>query len=213
MKHILVRFLAVVLAVCLVGCSAPVSSSAPQSASSPASQSVSSSAASVQQGVIEAKTDAMTAEITISLDMLEELGTTAEEYMENARQGDGFIDITQSEDGTVTLTLEKKVYDQMLLEMRDSINEFFPMENYPSVKAITCNSDVTAVKLTVDQEAYQEGTDSFAMLGVYMCIGYYHIFSGAPDTKTTITLVDEATGNVFETILWPEDLEKASKAE
>jgi hypothetical protein len=63
--------------------------------------------------------------------------------------------------------------------------------------------------LIVDKELYENSLDGFAILGLGTAALYYQLFDGvqAENIAVTINIKDSTTGELFETMVYPDDLE------
>lgn len=121
--------------------------------------------------------------------------------------------ITQNEDGTVTIKMSRSQHQGLLDEMRetitDSVEELKTDENFQSFKDIEYNNDFSEFSIIVDREVYESGFDGFGIFGLAIQALYYQVFEGRnpEELSSTFEVQDEATGEVFSTIVYPDDLE------
>jgi hypothetical protein len=68
---------------------------------------------------------------------------------------------------------------------------------------------LTAMTLIVDKELYENSLDGFAILGLGTAALCYQLFDGvqAENIAVTINIKDSTTGELFETMVYPDDLE------
>lgn len=108
--------------------------------------------------------------------------------------------------------MSKSAHRTMLQEMEDgiieSMEDYKNGEDFPSIKDISTNRSYTEFTMVVDREAFENSLDGFAALGLGFSSLYYQLFSGAdPDTfQTTINFEDEETGEIFDTVVYPDAL-------
>lgn len=115
-----------------------------------------------------------------------EVEETAKQYVECMKQKKRFKGITLNEDGSVTLKVSKSEYKKMLTELVETIDGLFPNEDFPSIKKVTHNTDLTDFKAYVDQEALENSFDSFSVFELILCILIYHVFEGISGTATVV---------------------------
>lgn len=129
----------------------------------------------------------------------------------------GVKEVTKNEDGSITYKMSKQEHEKMMQEMEKSVQKYIEEtkndENVSSIKDITHNKSFTEFTLSVDQEKYEKSFDRVAALGLGMSGLYYQVFSGesAEEAKVTISLKNADTGEVFDTIVYPDDLPAADK--
>lgn len=150
-------------------------------------------------------------EITLPASFFEE--QDVEEVIAKAKE-DGVKDIIVHDDGSLTYKMSKSVYNKMMKDIEVSLLEYIEdiksNEEYQSIHDITHNKSFTEFTLLVDQEAYENSFDGFVTLGIGLTSMYYQLFAeGSQDSyKTTIFLKNEATGEVFNTVVYPDVLEE-----
>lgn len=146
-------------------------------------------------------------EITMPADLF--ANQSEEEIRANASQ-EGVDDVKFNDDGTVTYVMTKESHEKVVSDMEASVQEIMEelkaSEEYPSIKNVTQRDDYQQFDLTVDQAAYEEGYDSMALFGLALAVPLYHMFKGeGQDTKITFNLIDEATNETFDTMVYPDD--------
>ena len=150
-------------------------------------------------------------ELTLPADLFE--GQTEDEIIANAKE-EGVKDVKVNEDGTVYYKMSKSEHKKMMKEMKESavesITEIVKSDDYPSIKEISYNKDFTEYDITVDRKALENSMDGFAVFSLAILGSYYNAFDGkaADDLKLTINMIDEATGKVFDTTVFPDDMEE-----
>ena len=150
-------------------------------------------------------------EITLPASMFE--GEDMDETIKNAKEK-GIKEVTQNDDGSVTYKMSKSVHKEIMKEMKttieQSVEETKNSEDYTSIKDITYNDSFTEFTMVVDKEAYENSMDGFGALSLGMSGMFYQLYDGAsPDEyDVTISLEDEASGEVFDEIVYPDALEE-----
>lgn len=109
--------------------------------------------------------------------------------------------------------MSKDKHKEMMSEMEVGIKEYMDelvTEDYPSIREVTANKEYSTITLTVDKAIYEDSFDGFATMGLGMMGMYYQVFNGvdAENTKVEINVQDEATSEVFETMVFPDDMEE-----
>ncbi|WP_226654789.1 hypothetical protein [Pseudalkalibacillus hwajinpoensis] len=160
---------------------------------------------------VEVDKGLLNVEITIPASMLED--ENPEEAIASAKE-QGVKEVTENEDGSLTYKMSKSVHKEMMKEITTTIDETVEetknSEDYVSIKDITYNDSFTKFTIVVDQEAYENSLDGFATLTLGMSGMIYQMYDGADPEKYTVTIAlkDEASGEIFDEILYPEALEE-----
>lgn len=124
---------------------------------------------------------------------------------------EGRDDLTVNDDGTITYRMSKAEYETMREDARENIlqtlEEIKSGSNFASIKDVTHNDSFTEFELTVDKAAYENSFDSLVGMTIGFSGAFYQLIEGVPngETKTTITVKDEATGEVFDTVVFPNE--------
>ncbi|GAA0361033.1 hypothetical protein [Bacillus horti] len=163
---------------------------------------------STEEESIEVDKGLFNVEITLPAFFFE--GQDMDLIMADAEE-DGATDITLNDNGSLTYTIPKaqhqEIMKQMQVDIAASIAEV--PSTFQSVKEIDHNSSFTEFTLTVEKEAYENSFDGFAVLGLGMSAMMYQVFDGVSpeNNKVTFDLVDEETGEVYDTVIYPDFLE------
>ncbi|MCE7792979.1 hypothetical protein K8O68_11180 [Salipaludibacillus sp. CUR1] len=126
---------------------------------------------------------------------------------------EGIYDVTMLEDGTVTYTMSKEKHEEMMQEMEKDINETIEetknSEDFVSISDITYNDSYSEFTMIVEQETFENSFDGFAAFGLGLSGMFYQLFDGVdPDNfEVIVHFENEHTGEVFETMTFPEDLD------
>lgn len=150
-------------------------------------------------------------EITLPASMFE--GQDLEQIIAEAK-ADGVSDITKNDDGSLTYKMSKSTYNEIMENMKSEfdvyIDEMKNGEDFTSIKDIKYNDSLTEMTLIVDQEKYENSFDGFASMGLGIYGIYYQIFDGSipDDAKVTINVQNVDSGNVFDTIVFPDSVKE-----
>ncbi|KYG91894.1 hypothetical protein [Metasolibacillus sp. FSL K6-0083] len=148
-------------------------------------------------------------EIKLPASFLE--GQNVEDVIANAKE-EGISEVTKNEDGSLTYKMSKDKHKEMMQELEDgileSIEEIKSTDNFPSIKDVDYDKKYTEFTLTVEKEKFEGSFDAIASFGLAIAGMYHQIFSGAnaEDYKVTIHYKDEANGEIFDTTVYPDDL-------
>ncbi|GEL68209.1 hypothetical protein [Marinilactibacillus psychrotolerans] len=124
---------------------------------------------------------------------------------------------TENEDGSVTLKLSKAQHKELLNSMKESVDASIEQlktdDTYTSFEDIQYNDDFSEMSIIVDREAYESGMDGFGIFALALPTMFYQLFEGTPseDLEVIFELEDAADGEVFDTIVYPDDLEEAEE--
>ncbi|MFF2089737.1 hypothetical protein [Paenibacillus sp. NPDC058174] len=194
-------------AIILTGCS---SSSDGKNTSEPVKQTNNAEKTDKEKGV-EVDKNLTNVKITLPASMFKD--ADLDQVIAEAKK-DGVKEATKNEDGSLTYTMSKSDHKKMLKEMEDGIadsNKTLKEEGtFASIKDVTYNKSMDEYEMIVDKAAYEGSMDGFAALGFGMQGMYYQIFQGVDSdkTKVTIKVKDEKSGEVFDTIVYPDTLEQ-----
>lgn len=126
-------------------------------------------------------------------------------------KAEGIDGVTQNSDGSITYKMSRSRYNELMKEFEDNIlltiEDILSDDFVQSIKDITYNKSYTEFTVTVDQAVFENSFDGFAMLGLGMSGMFYQLFDGNLDGNITINMKNEDTGDIFETIVFPDDFE------
>ena len=124
-------------------------------------------------------------------------------------QEQGFIKAVVNEDGSVTITMTKAKYNELLKELTEELNSSFAemveAEDTPYIKEITHNDDFSVVNVKVNREAYESAFD-FTPLAIGLSTMIYQAFLEM-DNHCEINMVDADTGDIIKTVVYPDAYE------
>ena len=141
--------------------------------------------------------------------------TTEEEIISSAKE-EGIKEAKVNEDGSVTYVMSKSKHKEMMKEIKEemasNVEDIVTSGDYPSIKEISYNKDFSEFDIKVDREAYENGLDGFAIFGLVLSGAYYGAFEGKAedDLKLTFNMIDAATNEVFDSTVFPDDMEEES---
>lgn len=151
----------------------------------------------------------MNVEITLPASVFQ--NQDKEAVIQQAKES-GVKEVIENDDGSITYKMSKSVHDQMLKSMKEdlvkTIEEMKTSGDFASIKDITHNETFTEFTLSVQQDAYENSMDGFAVYGLGLSGMIYQLYDGAePDkTKVTIHVKNADSGEVFDTIVYPDSL-------
>lgn len=209
-KRMLAMLIAGCLAVSLTACGSSNeitadSSTAESAVSGSASPSGSASGSAETTETPEVKKNLLSVEITIPADAIEDVDQTLENAKESGYKA------SANDDGSITYKLSKAQHKQLLAEVdqaiTESIDELIEEGDFPSLKSISFNGDYTKAKVVVDYAAFDGSFDVMALYTVAFAGPMYQIYNGVDqnDLYMDISIIDEASNEVKETMVFPDD--------
>ncbi|MGQ4665522.1 hypothetical protein ACUIJN_06715 [Metabacillus halosaccharovorans] len=160
---------------------------------------------------VDVKKGLLNVEVTLPASMFE--GEDIDTVIADAKK-EGVKEVTKNEDGSLTYKMSKAKHKEMMEELKtgilETIEETKNSEDYVSIKDITHNDSFSEFTLLVEKSAYEDSMDGFAAFGLGISGMYYQLYNGVDpdDYKVTIFLKDEASQEVFDEIVYPDDLEE-----
>lgn len=138
---------------------------------------------------IEVDENLLTVDVTLPASFFQD--STEEEIMADA-DGNGYIATKINDDGSVTYTMTKAKRNEILKEMKSSIDESIDEllngeEKVGSFLKIEYNDKLTIVDIYVDPALYSDW-DSFHAIGFYLMGGFYQNFDGVPSEEIDVVV-------------------------
>lgn len=172
--------------------------------------------ASVEEIHAEAPAEGMegvlSVELTVPAMFFE--GKETEEAIAEAK-ANGVKDITKNDDGSLTYKISKEKHEEMLAEMTTTITEQLREieegADFHSIEKVSSNKQFNAFTVEVQREKFENSLDGFALLAMGFSGMLYQAFDGKEEGEidVQIDVADIRTGEVFDTIHYPEALEKS----
>lgn len=171
--------------------------------SAPAAEKKESESVEVEQGFFEKS-------ITLPASLVE--GQDFATY-EAEMLGQGATSVVQNADGSVTIKMPDAVHqamlDKMLIAMDESIDQSI-VEQAGVITDVTYNKAVSEFTVTVDRAGFESSFGAgFIALSLGLQGMFYQLFNGVAEPKTTINYVDGATGEVFDTVVYPDAMQSS----
>lgn len=129
-----------------------------------------------------------------------------EEQMEDSHEAN----VTKNDDGSLTIKMSKKEHKQLMSDMQeefvDTIKQMIEAEDYPTIKDISYNRNMTELSIVVNKEEFENSFDGFALFSLGFTGLFYQIFNGKDieKEKVTMKLIDEETTEEFEELIFPD---------
>lgn len=199
MKKMLCLLLAFALMLSLAACGSSGTSSA-------GSSSGNGSSISVDEGLLNV-------EVTLPASFFTD---TTEEDIQAAATDQGFSDCVINEDGSVTYTMTKSVYNEVLEDLKAALDESIEgmvngADAVASFQKIEYNDDLSEVDVYVDGETFSS-LDALYAISFYMLGAYYQAFSGVPadEVDTVVEFIDQDSNEVLQSSSYQQMLSSAA---
>jgi hypothetical protein len=161
-------------------------------------------------GDVEVERGLLSVEVTIPASLAGEADIDGL-VSEMAEEGISIADARRNPDGSITYKMSRGDHRRLLGSLRDSFKESFEevSDDFPSVRSITFNDDLTRFRMTVDRPAFENSFDGFVVFLPLFAAGIDAAFDGRnPEgMRVEIDYVDVATGQVYDTFVAPDDLQ------
>lgn len=163
--------------------------------------------------VIEVDKNLFSVKITIPASFLSD--GDPEQIKAEAEQEEGIKEVTINNDGSITYEMSKaahkRMIDEMKQELEGTIEEIKNSSDFPSIIDIMANKSYTEFTMVVEREKYENSFDGFAVLGLGMGSMFYQVFEGTDVEKVRVTIhvEDSKTGETFDTIVFPDELNES----
>ena len=119
----------------------------------------------------------------------------------------GIDDVTANDDGSYTLRIPTEKHEEMLKELRGNfeiaLHETIGAMNVEAIKDVVLNDSVTEMTVTIDRELNGGDLKGLVLIDFAILAMDYQIMNGVTteeDFDFQVVLVDEKTGEVFDTI-------------
>ncbi len=123
-----------------------------------------------------------------------------QEKLDESVKEKGYKSATLNDDGSVTYVMTKAQHKEMVDGIKESINEtlaeMVESEDYPNITDVTANDDFTSFTITT-KNAEPDLSESFAVMGLYMCGGMYAIFNGVKVDNIHVDYVNADSGEII----------------
>lgn len=200
MKRFFITLLSILL---FVGCSAKDTSETNESEEKEMEKT--------EESGIEVDKGLFNVELTLPSSLFDEEELTE---IETQLKEDKKADVTQNEDGSLSVKMSKKEHKEMMSEIKEdfmeTITNIIDDKEFASIHNITYNNDFTEINMVVDQEQFENSFDGFVTLNLGISSLFYQAFQGKDleKEKVTILLEDSATNEIFQEIIYPDVLDE-----
>ncbi|MEK3727983.1 hypothetical protein [Lysinibacillus sp. FSL W8-0953] len=124
----------------------------------------------------------------------------------------GIKEVIKNDDGSLTYKMSKSEHKKMMKELKErivkSVEELKTSEDFASINDVAYNKSFSEFTLTVNKEKFEGSFDALASFGLALAGMYYQLFNGADveHYKVTVYIKDESNGEVFDTMVYPDEL-------
>lgn len=124
----------------------------------------------------------------------------------------GIKEIIKNDDGSLTYKMAKPEHEEMMKGLKEGIlsnvDEIKASDDFKSVKDITYNKSFSEFTVSVNKKEFESSLDTMASVGLALTGMYYQLFNGADveNYKVTVIFNDESSGEVINTMVYPDVL-------
>ncbi|WP_338651670.1 hypothetical protein [Lysinibacillus sp. Y5S-8] len=198
MKKLLILPLILLLGILLVACSQGDDSGKKKEGADKASEET----LKVDKGLLNV-------EVTIPATLYK--GQDIDSIISEAKNS-GIKEVIKNDDGSLTYKMSKSEHKKMMKELKErivkSVEELKTSEDFASINDVAYNKSFSEFTLTVNKEKFEGSFDALASFGLALAGMYYQLFNGADveHYKVTVYIKDESNGEVFDTMVYPDEL-------
>lgn len=198
MKKLLILPLILLLGILLVACSQGDESGKKKEGADKASEET----LKVDKGLLNV-------EVTIPATLYK--GQDIDSIISEAKNS-GIKEVIKNDDGSLTYKMSKSEHKKMMKELKErivkSVEELKTSEDFASINDVAYNKSFSEFTLTVNKEKFEGSFDALASFGLALAGMYYQLFNGADveHYKVTVYIKDESNGEVFDTMVYPDEL-------
>lgn len=126
----------------------------------------------------------------------------------------GMKEVSKNDDGSLTYKMSETEHKEMMKGLKEgilaSVDELETSEKFKSIKDVTYDKSFSEFTLSVNKEEFDNSLDTMASFGLALTGMYYQLFNGVDekDYKVKVIFKDESNGDVINTIVYPDDLNK-----
>lgn len=169
-----------------------------------------------ENGGIGVDENLLSVDITLPASFLELEEMDVDDVIEKAEKEEGIKEVVQNEDGSITYTISKAKHKELMKDLARDINEEIKEiktdDDFVSIQDIEANDSFSKFTMKVNREKFENSLDGFAALGLALQGMLYQVFDGGDkdDIQVTIDITDADTGELIDTVIYPDDLEKSN---
>ncbi|SCZ05549.1 MULTISPECIES: hypothetical protein [unclassified Lysinibacillus] len=134
------------------------------------------------------------------------------DFIISEAKNSGIKEVIKNDDGSLTYKMSKSEHKKMMKELKErivkSVEELKTSEDFTSINDVAYNKSFSEFTLTVNKEKFEGSFDALASFGLALAGMYYQLFNGADveHYKVTVYIKDESNGEVFDTMVYPDEL-------
>lgn len=153
-----------------------------------------------------------TVEITLPKEFIDLGGEEFDYTLTQEQKDNGFTDIKKNDDGSATYTMKKSDYKKYIAELKqttkDSFDKMLADGTYTTIEKIEYTDDFEKITIIANKEDFENSLDSFCILSCGLTSYMYQVFDVDASGKCTVEVKDSATGEVFQTTVYPDALQE-----
>lgn len=184
------KWLLVIALIFLVGCS---------------NETQNSTTSEVVEEETEAKMEVdknlLSVDVTLPYEFVEQEDEEINVTLEELAKEDGINEVTDNNDGTVTMNMTKSKHTEVLKSLSDSIDEHIDeliASEDNSIVKIETSDNYKTFDLYVDPSQYNSLTEAFSAISFYFQGLLYNAYDGNSDSEIIVNFIDNETGEVIE---------------
>lgn len=153
-----------------------------------------------------------TVELTIPKEFVDFMGEDYDYTLTEEQKQNGFTKVEKADDGSAVFTIKKKDYDAFIKDMhQNTVESFQEMGNTlqgSSITNISYSQKFDKIILTVNKDKFENGLDGMYVTSIGLTSIMYQMFDIEAKGKCTIDIQDKDTGEIFKTVVYPDELNK-----
>jgi hypothetical protein len=116
------------------------------------------------------------------------------------------VTVTYNNDGSINYKISKATHKEILDDMEKEFEKIVEDIKDTSIMSISHDESFKEITIIVDKEKYKKTLDGFKIYSLGISSMYYQSLDGidSDDIKVTIYVKDQKTGEVVDTIIYPD---------
>lgn len=150
---------------------------------------------------MEVEKNLLSVDVTLPYEFVEQEDEELNVTLEELAKEDGINEVTDNNDGTVTMNMTKSKHTEVLKSLSDSIDEHIDeliASEDNSIVKIETSDNYKTFDLYVDPSQYNSLTEAFSAISFYFQGLLYNAYDGNSDSEIIVNFIDNETGEVIE---------------
>lgn len=120
------------------------------------------------------------------------------------------VTVTYNDDGSMNYKIPKATHEEILEDMKKEFDKIIEEMKDTSIIDVENDESFKEITIIVDKEKYRKALDGFKIYSLGFTSMYYQSLDGVDreDMKVTMYLKDQKTGEIFDTIIYPDKFKK-----